>query len=140
MSQPKRRLASEFKSFCLNNEFEHSIDKDQLGADVTFEHNGRRIKASYLFSEDDNRYDAGANLYHHLKPTEKPYISQKIFTSQATRGITERITRHNSVVGLTSRDGLRESSSATHHSFFLDDISRWAEVSDKIVGWLKKRK
>ncbi len=139
MARTIRKLASEYRTFCYDNEFKCKIDPDHLGANIFFEHNGRIMKGSYVFSKDNNRYDAGAIL-HTAKPNEISRISKKILQSEHTRGMTERITRNGKVVGLTSRDGLRDVSAATLHSFFLDDIARWAEMSDKIIMlFMKKR-
>lgn len=139
MTRTNRRLATEFQNFCNNNEFGCNVDPDRLGANIKFDHSGRTLQGSYVFSRDDNRYDAGLNL-DRVPLRGRARISQRILTSQPVRGITERITPNGHVVGLTSRDGLREASSATLHSFFLEDIARFSEASDKIRGLRTNKK
>lgn len=131
MAHQKHRLARELRKFCNNNEFNCSIDPDQLAANVEFEHNGKRRELSYAFSRDDNHYDAGSKIGK-VETGQLGRLAKRIFSSEPTRGVTERLTRRGDLYVMTSRDGLRDSSDATLHSFYLDDISRTAEADDKL--------
>lgn len=126
----QNRLSFLFGEMANSYELPHTIDHDNLGAEIGVPVSSGMVFVNYVFDESEEYYDFGAALLN-LRSQDVASFSEKILRSEAIPGITERITEEDKLYVSGTRNGLSGWGNEDVKYGYMDDLARIAEAYEQ---------